>query len=144
MSLVLSRLDYGSATLDGLPVRQFNRLQSVLNAAARLVYGLWKYDHVTPLLKDLHWLHVPERIAALVYRCQHGIAPPYLANELHHVADVESRKRLRLAATMVLVMPNTVHSTIGDRSFPAATSRVMEQSSAACEIVVYNNNNYKD
>jgi len=34
----------------------------MLNAAARLVYGSRKYDHVTPLLKDLHWLRVPERV----------------------------------------------------------------------------------
>jgi len=49
---------------------------------------------VTPLLHDANWLlRVPERIAfrltVLVYRCGHGIAPPYLANELHRVADVE-------------------------------------------------------
>jgi len=72
--LVLSRLDYCRATLTGLPARLLDRLQSVLNAAERLVYGSPKYDHVTPLLKDLHWLRVPERIAlrlaVLVYRCQ--------------------------------------------------------------------------
>jgi len=86
-----------------------------------------RYDHVTPLLKDLHWLRVPERIsfhlAVLVYRCQHGIVPPYLANELHRVADVESRQRLH-STTTALVVPNTVHSTIGDRSFPVAAVRV--------------------
>ena len=63
VSLVFSRTDYGSATLAGLPTRLLDRLQSVLNAAARLVYGSRKYDHVTPLLQDLHWLRVPERIA---------------------------------------------------------------------------------
>ena len=36
-SLVLSRLDYGSATLAGIPTYMFDRLQSVLNAAARLI-----------------------------------------------------------------------------------------------------------
>jgi len=50
-----------SATLAGLPTRLLDRLQMVLNAAARLVYGSRKYDHVTPLL-HLHWLRVPERI----------------------------------------------------------------------------------
>ena len=37
VSLVFSRLDYGSATVAGLPTRLLDRLQSVLNAAARLV-----------------------------------------------------------------------------------------------------------
>ena len=54
-SLVLTKLDYGIATLAGLPDRQLNRLQSVLNAAARLVCSARKFDHITPLLRDLHW-----------------------------------------------------------------------------------------
>jgi len=82
-SLVLSRLDYGSATLAGIPTYMLDRLQSVLNAAARLIYGRRKYDPVTPLLQDLHWLSAPERIkfrlAVLVFRCRNNTAPAYLA-----------------------------------------------------------------
>jgi len=52
-------------------------------------------DHVTPLLHDLHWLRIPERItfrlAVLAYHCQHGLASQYLADDLHQVAEVESR-----------------------------------------------------
>ena len=61
VSLVLSRLDYGSTTLVGLPAYQIDRLQSVLNAAAWLVYSSRRYDHVTPLLRELHWLIVFEQ-----------------------------------------------------------------------------------
>ena len=111
-----------------LPARQLDRLQSVQNAAARLVFGSRKYDHVTPLLHDLHWLRVPERItlrhAVLVYRGQHGLAPPYLADELQCVADIKSRQRLRSASTSALVVPRSIHSTIGDRAFPVAAARV--------------------
>ena len=53
-SLVISRLDYGCAVLAGLPGHQLDRLQSVLNAAARLILSARKYDHVTPLLRELH------------------------------------------------------------------------------------------
>ena len=60
--LVLSRLDYGNATLAGLPGNQLDRLQCVMNIAARLVCSARKYEHITPLLRDLHWLRVPERI----------------------------------------------------------------------------------
>ena len=52
-SLVLTRLDYGNATLAGLPSSQLNRLQSVINAAARLVLSARKSEHITPLLHDL-------------------------------------------------------------------------------------------
>ena len=38
VSLVMPRLDYGNATLAGLPVSQLRRLQSVLKAAARLTH----------------------------------------------------------------------------------------------------------
>jgi len=83
-SLVLTRLDYGNATLAGLSGRLTARLQSVLHDAARLIYFKRKYEHITPLLRELHWLSVPERIqfklAVLVCRCLHGTAPPYLAD----------------------------------------------------------------
>ena len=126
-SLVLSRLDYCLATLAGLPDRQLNRLQSVLNAAARLICGARKFDHITPLLRDLHWLKIPERInyrlSVLVYRCLHGQAPSYLASEFRLVADVESRRRLRSASTTMLIVPGTQHATIGDRAFSVAAAR---------------------
>jgi len=77
ISIVLKRLDYGSASLACL----LDRLQSVLHATAWLIYSARKYDHITPLLRDLHRLRVPERIvyhlAVLTFRCQHGTAPPY-------------------------------------------------------------------
>jgi len=79
ISLVLSHLDYGNATLDSLPGNQLDRLQSVINAAARLVCCARKYEHITPLLRNLHWLRVPERIefklSVLVFRCLHGTVP---------------------------------------------------------------------
>jgi len=78
-SLVLSRLDYGSTVLTGISKRLLDRLQSVLNAAARLIYSRRKHDHVTPLLKELHWLRVKERIrfrlAVLVFKCRNKTAP---------------------------------------------------------------------
>jgi len=96
VSLVLTRLDYGNATLAGVASNQLDRLQSVMNAAARLVCSAWKCGHITPLLQDLHWLRVPQRIefklAVLAFRCLHGMAPPYLARELRRVADMDSRQ----------------------------------------------------
>ena len=53
---------------------------------ARLVFASSKCDHITPLLRQLHWLKVLWRIdyklAVLVYKCIHGLAPSYLADEL--------------------------------------------------------------
>jgi len=94
-SLILSRLDYGSVTLAGVPGHLLDRLQSVLHAAARLIYRSRKYDPVSPLLRDLHWLRVPERIkyrlAVLLFHCRNNTAPEYLVRDLHWAADDDSR-----------------------------------------------------
>jgi hypothetical protein len=95
ISLVLSRLDYGNATLVDLPTKFLQQLQSVLNASARFVFAARKYDYGRTLRNILHWLHFSERITykvgVLTLQCLHGTAPEYLSADLHHVADVPSR-----------------------------------------------------
>ena len=72
---------------------------SVLNAAARLVFSMRRSEHTTPLLRELHWLKVPERIryrlCVLAFRCLHGLAPSYLSPKwmLMLVADSDPRVR---------------------------------------------------
>ena len=60
------------------------QLQSVLNAAARLVYHLKARDHITDALISLHWLRAPERIlyktAVLTYKALRGGAPRYISS----------------------------------------------------------------
>jgi len=96
-------VDYGNAMLAGVPAYAISKLQSPLNAAARLAFSLRKYDSVTLLLQQLHWLKVEQRIeyklAVLVYHCIHGLAPPYLANDLRRVAELGMWWRLRSAST---------------------------------------------
>jgi len=59
-ALVLTKLDFGNATLASIPSFQPNRFQAVMNAAARLVYQSSRYDHhITPLLYLLHWFCAP-------------------------------------------------------------------------------------
>ena len=75
----LARLDYGYATLAGILAGLTTRLQSVLNAAARMIVGLRRRYHISQTLADLHWLRSAERIdfklAVTVYRCLHNTAP---------------------------------------------------------------------
>jgi len=81
VSLIKLRLNYGNAKLAKLPLSQLRRLQSVLNAAARLIHRS-SQNTITPLLRNLHWLRMPERIdlklAMLVYRCVNDLSPWYL------------------------------------------------------------------
>ena len=127
-ALVLSRLDYGSTVLAGLPKQLLDRLklQSVQNAAERLVFAARRNDHITPLLHSLHWLRVAERVrfrlAVFTYRCLHGSAPEYLTLLLRCVSGVHTRQRLRYASSSDLMVPRTIRSTIGERSFQSAAA----------------------
>ena len=119
-------MDYESATLAGVSGRLLDRLQSVLNAAAWLVCDSRKYDHITPLLRDLHWLRVPDRIkfrlAVLVFRCRSNTAPA--SRDLHWAADSDARRRLRSSSSNKLVVPQTRLKTVDDRAFGAAAARI--------------------
>jgi len=111
-----------------LPRTHIQRLQSVQNAVARLIFNLRRCDHIADALVSLHWLRVPERIifkvATLMYRALHGFAPPYLASSFTCVADMPHRRRLRSASTEQLDFPTCRRSTIGGRAFPVAGAKV--------------------
>jgi len=124
---VLSRLDYGNAVLIGLPAYLVRRLQLVLNAAARLIYHMRSADHITDALASLHWLRVPERIeykvAVLTYKVLQGSALRYLG-PLAPVADLPGHWSLRSAGTNRLLVPPVTLSTVDNRAFTVAGSRV--------------------
>ena len=128
VALVLTKLEYGSATLAGLPAVQLDRLRSVLNAVVRLIYRRRKFDPVSPLLKELHWLRVPKRItfwlAVLAYRCQHNMGPPYLTAQLHQASNVGCRQHLRSSSSAMLDVPCTEHVTISGRAFSSTAACV--------------------
>ena len=119
VSLVLTKLGYGNTTLTVLPAYQYRRLQSVLNAAARLIYRRWRFDDVTSLLRELHWLKSSERVAyklaVTFYRCLHGLAPSYLAQSVRRVAELD-RRRLRSSSSDDVIIPTTRLVTVGDRA----------------------------
>ncbi|HSN23158.1 MAG TPA: reverse transcriptase family protein, partial [Methylomicrobium sp.] len=123
VALIHSRLDYGNFILVGLPAYRQRLLQSVLNAAARMVYRLRRYDHISDALATLHWLRIPERVdykvALTAYRALHGLSPPYL-DVFVRVADIAARRRLRSSASERLLVPSHRLASAGRRSFPVA------------------------
>ena len=77
------KLDSYNLILYGLPVTELNKLQCVQNAAARLISRTPKSHHITPILQQLHWLPVKDRISfkllLLTFKALHGLAPIYIS-----------------------------------------------------------------
>jgi len=119
-SFITTQVDYCNVALAGLPQCDLDRVQSVINAAARLMADACQYNHLTLLLKQLHWLRVLQRVqyklCVLVHRCLNGTAPRYMTDLTVSVGSTASR-RLCSASSADLVMPSTRRSTIGDRAF---------------------------
>ena len=131
---MLTRLDFGNSVLAGLPVYSVRRLQSVLNAAARLTYHLRRSDHITDTLAFFNWLRLPDRvqfeIAILTYKVLHGLAPQYLG-PLNRVADLPDRRALRYSGTTSrLVVPPVRLSTVVNRALPVVGPRIWNDLSA--------------
>ena len=60
-ALIINKVDYCNSLLAGMSVQLHDSgMQSVLNAAARLIFTARRTDHISPLLRDLHWLRVRE------------------------------------------------------------------------------------
>ena len=127
-ALVTSRLDYCNALLYGLPQTMLKRLQRVQNCAARLICRRKKHDHVTPLLKELHWLPIHVRptykLLTIAYSVVHGLAPEYLAELLdrHH-----PRRVLRSASAELFSVPFSQTVRHGDRRFSVAVATLWNQ-----------------
>ena len=93
VSLIMPRLDYCNSTLWGLPANQLHRLQKIQNAAACIVTRTKSREHITPVLRSMHWLPVTKRIEykilCLTHQCVHKTTPQYLqelvSNTIHPV-----------------------------------------------------------
>ena len=125
--VLVVKLDYCCSVLVGVSGTLLRRLQSVLNAAARIVFSARSSDHITPLLRELHWLKITERIqfrlCVLAYRCLHGSAPPRrdTAPDVRHKGMSSS---IRSGSTSTLFVSATRRSSLGDRAFPVAAARL--------------------
>ena len=125
--LVISRLDYCNGLMYGLPAYQIAKLQRVQNSAARLVYMVPKFVHISPFLKELHWLPVKYRIEfkilILTFQAIHGLAPEYLC-DLIQIREL-SNYNLRRSNEILLTVPSHESpNSIGDRAFKFAAPKL--------------------
>ena len=121
LSLPLSfiqKLTIATPYLLNLPATQTNRLQLVLNSAARAVTKTPKFHHITPILKSLHWLKINERIQykvlSLTYKSLQTGHPSYLRSLL----SLTPNRSTRSSSLITLNRPtNTSRLKILNRSF---------------------------
>ena len=115
-ALVTSRIDYCNSILYDLSQSFLIKLQ---NRAARILVNESKYAHVTPILSQLHWLPVKQRIVykilLVVYKALNGYAPEYLSNLLNPYVPVRS---LRSEDKCLLQIPLTKLISFCDKTFP--------------------------
>ena len=124
-AFVISRLDNCNSLMYGLPKYLIDRVQHVFNCAAKLITLSKKYDHVTPLLIELHWLPVEYRIIFqilfITFKILNGIAPNYLKDLLEPYVP---RRTLRSMSKLRLVEPSYKLSTYGFRAFSVCAPRL--------------------
>lgn len=123
-ALITSRLDYGNALLLGINKNLTSKLQRVHNTAARIITSSKStFDHVTPVLIELHWLPVEFRcqFKAIVYvfKALHGQSPTYIRELIEPYVPTRS---LRSESSNRLVVPTTRTATYGEKRFDKAAS----------------------
>ena len=128
-AFISCRLDYCNSLLYGLPDPLVRKLQCGQNATARLITGTRRCDHTTPVLRELHWLHIRERVKELKFKVACPVlqslsiqASSYLEEDCCLVSD-STRRSLRSTNVPTCVVPQTLIS-YGYRFFAAAGPRL--------------------
>ena len=125
-AIVGSRLDYCNSLLAGTSVSNLSRLQLVQNNRARVVVQKTRFDHITPVLSELHWLPVRHRInfkivAAITHMVLQSQQPSYLAALIPHYAPVRS---LRSSSFLSICVPLRKTSMAASRSFSSVAPKI--------------------
>jgi hypothetical protein len=98
-----SKLDYCNSLLLNLPASHLNRLQLVLNSAARAVTRTSKFGHISPILKDLHWLKINERIKYKILSLTYKILTTNQPSYLRSLLEFQAARSTRSSSAITLI-----------------------------------------
>lgn len=146
-AFVSSRLDYCNSLFLSCTASVLDRLQKVQNAAARLVLRTKRYDSATPMLQQLHWLKVPQRIAfkscLTTFKCLNNLAPSYLADFCVPLSSTSLRKDLRSVESRKLTVPRSRTVYYGDKSFPVAGPKLWNDLPVSLRVHSHSTDSFK-
>ena len=124
-AFVTTKLDYCSHLYFDLSKYQVNKMLRVQNTVAQLVTHSSKYDHITPLLQQLHWLPVLYcvvfKILLLVYKAHHGLCPGYVSEWWQ---EWKSSQVLCSSSLGLLATPTSRTKTYEDRAFSVCAPKL--------------------
>ena len=117
-ALITCKLDQCNSLLYGLPDKDVSKIQRIQNSAARLVTGTKRREHITSVLRNLHWLPIKKRIIykilLLTYKSLKGLAPDYLKDLLDQYVPTRT---LRSGSKHLLCVPRVRTKNYGERAF---------------------------
>eukprot|EP00794_Sanderia_malayensis_P006743 gene6743-7503_t len=134
---VMSRVSYGDIVYDTASKNVTNKAPAIQNLAAKVITGVPKREHVTPLIHNLGWMRLNQfRIypqMCLVYKCLHGLAPLYLSENFtlnRNVHQYQTRQSNDLHVPMTAACSNQrTFCFNGVKDFNALPSHVQKASS---------------
>ena len=108
-TFVTSKIDQYNIVLSCVRQDQVRKLQYVHNSAARFLTGSRKHEHITPVLRDLHWLpiheHIRFKILLMTFQWVNQPAPFYLSDLLIHYRP---SRTLRSSDKELLIQPRCI------------------------------------
>ena len=122
-ALIISRLDYCNSVLVNLSDSTLYSYTTILHSAARLARGLKPRDHITPALRQLHWLPIKARITykicLMMFNLNSGSSLRYMSSLVTPCNQIQSRTNLRSSTKGDYVIQRTTR-TLGRRAFSVA------------------------
>ena len=116
-ALVFSKLFYCSSVWSSISGKNIKKLQYIQNFAARIISGHRKYDHVTPILRELQWIPVKEQLfyrdAVMAFKCMNRMVPEYLSSQFTTRETVSGRITRQSGQLNIPLFT----STIGQKTF---------------------------
>jgi len=127
---------YCNSLLCGISDTLLWRLQSVQNAAARVITRTPRRDHITPILHHLHWLPVRQQVAfklaVLVYKALNNRAPEYLSQDCRLVGDIDRRSARAPVVTQLHLCKRYHKHTVWRSCVRCRRTTTLEQFASRC------------